>query len=123
LTRAGDDVQAITRVLRRASAELRAIKRRPLAQLRSDTAVDLAALVVDRGEGFTAREVANALRTTATFVRRARIAAGRESERGRIVHVNGIDAGVALVRNGMSVRAAAAVVGVAKSTLHDRARR
>jgi hypothetical protein len=34
-----------------------------------------------------------------------------------------VERGVELVAAGMSVRAAAAVVGVAKSTLHDHARR
>ena len=121
---AADDVRAIERVLRHASDELARIKRRPLANLHCETAVDLAELVVARGQGFTALEVSVALRCTPTFVRRARLAAGVEPERGRAVRVNGhgLERGVGLVANGMSVRAAAAVVGVAKSTLHDHAR-
>ena len=112
-------------------AEVERIKRRPLAAVTIVTAADLAALVLDRGQGFTAKEVAIGLRCTPTFVRRARLAAGVEPERGRAVRVastgastgDGLERGVELVANGMSVRAAAAVVGVAKSTLHDRARR
>jgi hypothetical protein len=121
---AGDDVEAIAGVLRKARAELSVIKRRPLAKVHGETAEDLRGLVIDRGAGFTALEVSIALKVTPTFVRKARLAAGREPERGRPARVNGArDLGVELIANGLSVRAASAISGVARSTMHDRARR
>ncbi len=126
LDRAHDDVEAVGRALRRARGELDHLRRRSLSsQLHVETATDLRALVVDRGQGFTPLEVSVALRCTPTFVRRARVAAGVEPERGRAVRVNGggVELGVELIAAGMSVRAASAVVGVPRSTLNDRARR
>jgi hypothetical protein len=127
LERAGDDVAAIERVLRRARDELSVIVRRPLAQLHADSADDLRELVVERGEGFTALDVSVALRVTPTFVRRARLAEGRDPEHGRRVSVNGNGTasvrGLELVANGYSVRAAALVVGLPRSTLGDHVRR
>jgi hypothetical protein len=76
--------------LRRARDELDHLRRRSLtSQLHVETATDLRALVVDRGQGFTPLEVSVALRCTPTFVRKARVAAGVDAERGRPVRVNG----------------------------------
>jgi hypothetical protein len=125
LDRAGDDVHAIGALLRRASDELDAIKRRPLANVTTETFADLHAEILDRGQGFTAHEVAVALRCTPTMVRRARLVAGLEPERGRAVQVNGngVELGLTLIANGMSVRAASAIAGVPRSTLHDHSHR
>jgi hypothetical protein len=128
LASAGDDVAALDRLLRRARTLLDAIVRRPLAGPAGDRAIDLAAEVVRSGEGWDVRDVSIALRCTPTFVRRARLAAGRDAESGRALSielVNGTPVvfGVELVRAGYSLRAASAISGVARSTLHDRARR
>src|SRR4051794_31699081 len=97
---------------------------RPHAELRAESLEDLGALVVDRGEGFDAQTVAISLRCTPTLVRRARLAAGLEPERGRPLEVNGNGPalGLELVANGYSLRAAALISGTPRSTLHDRAR-
>ena len=128
LERAGDDVVVLRRVLQRARDELDAIVRRPLADLRPETADDLREQVLERGEGFPVTDVATAMRCTPTFVRRARIAAGRDPEHGRPVTVNGngsrLDHALDLVIvGGLSVRAAAAATGVPRSTLGNHARR
>jgi hypothetical protein len=83
LDQVGNDIAAIERVLRLARAELDRTVRRPLAAVYAETADDLAALVVERGEGFAASEVSVALRETPTFVRRARLAAGVDPGCGR----------------------------------------
>lgn len=58
-------------------------------------------------------------------MRRARLAAGLDAERGRPLKLNcnGSELGLELIRAGFSVRASSALCGVAKSTLADRARR
>jgi hypothetical protein len=123
------DDRELDGLVRQARAELDAIRRRPLAQLHAESADDLRELVLERGEGFPAADVAVALRCTPTFVRRARLAAGRDPEHGRLVQMhqmengNGAALGLELVANGHSIRAAAAIAGVAKSTLADHVRR
>jgi hypothetical protein len=57
LERAGDDVDAIERVLEQAQAELDTILRRPIANLHADSLVERSAEVVDRGEGWSVRDV------------------------------------------------------------------
>ena len=118
--RAGNDTDALARVLARAQAELEHALRRPLAEVRGQTAEDLRALVVDRGKGFTPQEVSVALRVTPTFVRRARLLAGLDPEHGKPVRLNGNGAavGVELVAAGLSLRAASAITGTPRSTLH-----
>jgi len=125
LDRAGEDAIAIGYVIERARLELDAL-RRPLAGPAGESAVDLAAEVVAGGEGWHALDVAIALRCTPTFVRRARLAAGRDPERGSAlppVEANGspVEFGVQLLAAGYSVRQASAISGVARSTLHSRA--
>jgi hypothetical protein len=118
-------------LVRLAREELDAIRRRPLANISTETFDDLAALIVERGEGFPAADVAIAMRCTATMVRRARLAAGRDAERGRLIQVprhlhlngNGVAWALELVSSGVSIRAAALVVGMPKSTLADHVRR
>ena len=125
LEAAGEDVEAIRRVLGYARAELAVIVRRDLAPtLYADTAADLAELIVERGESYSPLELSVALRCTPTMVRRARLAAGRDAERGRPVQLNGNGKalGLELLAAGLSVRAASLISGTARSTLHDRAR-
>jgi hypothetical protein len=124
--RALGDVEALGRGLVAVRAELGLILRRDLApNLEVDSLEDLAELIVSRGAGWTAREVAISLRCTPTMVRRVRLAHGLELERGRRLELSGHGAelGLELVSAGMSYRAAAVVPGVARSTLSDRVRR
>jgi hypothetical protein len=111
-----------------ARAELRAIQRRqfPVTPVRDGD--DLRERIISDGEGFAPLPVAIALRTSEAIVRRTRVTAGRDAERGKVIELNGtgsrIDRAVELaVLGSMSVRAAAAATGVAKSTLSDHLRR
>ena len=120
----------LERVLGQARSELERIRRRPMPDVTAvETETDLAARIVRDGDGLPAADVALALRCTRTRVRKARATAGRDPERGRplpaeVVNGTPMEFGVGLVRNGYSVRAAAALTGVAdQSTLHARARR
>jgi hypothetical protein len=121
--RAGDDAQALAILLRRADAELTHLLRRDLAPMPAPTLADLRATIVDRGEGFTVDEVSIAMRCSATMVRKARLLAGRDAERGRplpLREVNGKPTafGLELISAGFSFRAASQLSGVARSTLH-----
>jgi hypothetical protein len=98
--------------------ELVHIRRRTFPPLAYDSALELGERVVDEGEGVDAAGVAVALRCTPTFVRRARLARGREPERGRVADVE-LDAR-SLRTAGLSLRQVSAVLGVPRSTLHER---
>jgi hypothetical protein len=63
------------------------------------------------------------LRRTPRFVRRARLSAERAAESGRALSVEHVNGTPEYVRAGCSLRAASAISGVPRSTLHDRARR
>ena len=114
---AASDAEA-DELVRLARAELAHIRRRSFPALAYATADELAERVVHEGEGVDAPAVAFALRCTPTFVRRARLAQGREPELGRIVDV--VLEPRALVDAGMSLRQVSAVLGVPRSTLHER---
>ena len=118
------------RALRDARDALKRIKRAPLPSvaLRAETADELYERICAEGEGFEAIAVAVACRTSAAIVRKARLAAGRDAERGRALPpkiANGAPTsfGLRLIAAGYSVRQAAALAGVPKSTLSDHARR
>jgi hypothetical protein len=108
-------------VLAGARDELANIRRRrfPLTTVRDGD--DLRERIVHDGEGLDALEVAIALRCTPTMVRRTRLVHGRDAERGKHVTLLALEPR-ALLAAGMSIRTAAAVTGVARSTLHDHVR-
>lgn len=108
-------------VLAGARDELASIRRRrfPVTTVRDGD--DLRERIVRDGEGLDPLEVAIALRCTPTMVRRTRLVHGRDAERGKRVTLLALEPR-ALVAAGMSIRTAAAVTGVARSTLHDRVR-
>jgi hypothetical protein len=114
-------VDELRSLVAQARAEVRAIRRRPFAPLRYETADELAERIISDGEGVDALRVAIAMRCTPTFVRRARIARGRDPEHGRVVDLDALEPR-ALLDAGLSVRQAAAVLGLPRSTLHERAR-
>ena len=125
---AGDDVRQLRALLRHADDELAGLLRRPLTEIRVETLEELEARVVDVGEGFEAIEVAIALHTSEAIVRRARMKAARDAERGRRLPdavVNGapLRFGLGLIDAGYPLRVAAELSGIAKSTLHDYVRR
>lgn len=99
--------------------ELAHIRRRAFPSIAYTTAAELAERVISEGEGHDPLAVAIALRCTPTFVRRARLAHGRDAERGRIVPDVELEPR-ALLDAGLSYRQVAAVLGVPRSTLHDR---
>jgi hypothetical protein len=108
----------VDELVRLARSELTHIRRRTFPALAWATADELAERVVDEGEGVDAPVVAMALRCTPTFVRRARLARGRDTELGRVVRV-ALEPR-ALVDAGMSLRQVSAVLGGPPSTLHER---
>jgi hypothetical protein len=119
----GDDVIALRTLLRHADHELAHILRRPLAEMKTETLEELEARIVDRGEDFEPMQVAVAMHTSEAIVRRARMKAGRDAERGRRLPdavVNGapLRFGLGLVEAGYPLRVAAELSGIAKSTLH-----
>jgi len=102
-----------------ARGELAHIRRRPFPAVEWASAEELAERVVTDGEGFDPLHVSIALRCTPTFVRRSRLARGREAERGRKLRLDLLDPR-ALVDAGMSIRQASAVSGAQRSTLASR---
>jgi hypothetical protein len=83
LERAGDDVDAIERVLEQARAELDAILRRPIANLHADSLVERSAEVVVRAEGWSVPDVDRRGRSARPNTRRR----ASSSERGTRWHV------------------------------------
>jgi hypothetical protein len=63
---------------------LAGLLRRAMARVPGETALELAERIVDDGEGWEPRAVADAMRCTPTFVRRARLVLGRDPETGRL---------------------------------------
>lgn len=115
---AAADERELAELVALAHAELRRIRRRAFPALAYDTADELAERVITEGEGVSVADVSIALRCTPTFVRRARIARGREVEFGRKVRVELEPA--ALHAAGLSIRQVSAVLGVPRSTVHER---
>ena len=112
-----ETVEEVDAIVDRARAELQAWRRRPDPPPPGETMADLKRRVLDEGEGWTAKEVALAMRVTPTFVRAVRVEYERDAEYGRpdgsLAH------GIALLNSGCSLRQAAQITGIPKSTLHD----
>ena len=109
------------RVFAGARDELERIKRRRFPLMPIHDGDDLRERIVRDGEGLEPREVATPLRCTPTLVRRARLVAGREPERGKLIALIVWDTS-SLLAAGLSLRQVAACSGVPRSTLHDRRR-
>jgi hypothetical protein len=109
--------EEVDAVVSRARAELSAWRRRPEPPPEGETFGDLKSRILGEGEGWTPKEVALAMRVTPTLVRNVRAEAERDPEYGRpdgsLAH------GLALLDAGLSIRQAAQITGIPKSTLHD----
>jgi hypothetical protein len=105
----------------RARSELAAWQRRPEPPPEGESFEDLKRRIVIDGEGWTPQEVALAMRVTPTLVRNVRGEAERDPEYGRpdgsLTHALG------LLRSGCSVRQAAQITGIPRSTLFDASKR
>lgn len=114
-------VTEVHQIVERARQELHAWRRRPEPPPTGESFTDLKRRIVDEGEGWTPQEVALAMRITPTLVRGVRAEAERDPEYGRpdrsLAH------GLALLREGVTLRAAALATGIPKSTLHEANRR
>jgi hypothetical protein len=108
-------------IVARARAELEAWRRRPEPPPEGETFGDLKARILAEGAGWTPKEVALAMRVTPTLVRNVRAEAERDPEYGR--PDGSLSHGLSLLNAGLSLRQAAQITGVAKSTLHDAAKR
>jgi hypothetical protein len=112
--------EGLALVVQRATDELSASLRRPLAPITPDTMGELKDRIL-ACDGFAPREIAYALRCAERLVRVTRMEAGRHAESGRTVKqsdgLDRADQARALVASGMSYRQAAAVIGVAHTTI------
>jgi hypothetical protein len=106
-------------VLHDAERELSHLRRRRFAVGTAHDGDELRERILRDGTGMVPRDVAFALRCTPTLVRRTRLAGGRDPEHGRPVELERFDA-AALLAAGLSFRAVELVLGVSRSTLHDR---
>jgi hypothetical protein len=110
-------LEDVAATLARARSELAAWHRRPEPPPEGETFDDLKSRVIHEGEGWTPQEVALAMRVTPTLVRNIRHEFERDPEFGRpdgsLAH------GIALLNAGLSLRQAAQITGIPKSTLHD----
>jgi hypothetical protein len=108
-------------MIERAPSELRAWRRRPEPPPEGETFGDLKSRIIHEGEGWTPQEVALAMRVTPTLVRNVRHEFERDPEYGRpdgsLAH------GIDLLNAGLSLRQAAQITGIPKSTLHDAQKR
>jgi hypothetical protein len=112
-----DEVRSLVDLAR---SELRAWQRRPEPPPEGESFEDLKRRIVIEGEGWTPQEVALAMRVTPTLVRNVRNEAERDPEYGR--PDGSLSHGLQLLRSGCSLRQAAQITGIPKSTLHDAAR-
>lgn len=109
--------------LSEARACLAGVLRRAMAHVPGESAVELAARITEDGAGWTAEDVAQAMRVTPTFVRRARLLAGRDPENGLTPpDADPMVLAVELFAAGRSLRTIARLTGIPRSTLHDRLR-
>lgn len=109
--------EEIDAVVERARAELRAWRVRPEPPPDGETFDDLKRRILEDGEGWTPHEVALAMRVTPTLVRNVRAEAERDPEYGR--PDGSLSHGLQLLASGCSLRQAAQITGIPKSTLHD----
>lgn len=115
---AATDERELARLITQAENELRHLRRRTFPAGTWKDRDDLIDRVLG-AEGVPPESIALALRCTPTMVRRLRLVHGLEPEHGRRVELTALDADQ-LRRAGLSLRAAAAVLGVPRSTLSDR---
>lgn len=109
------------RHLSAARAELQSIRRRPLALASTDTLADMEARIVSEGVGMSALEVAVTCRCTTSMVRRARIQADCDPERGHPLTATTPEVAAVMLRaSGLSLRATAQLTGIPRSTLAAR---
>lgn len=112
------------RWLDEARAELQSVLRRPFAGVGEADRRELELRIVSEGTGMTAVEVAVMCRCTVTLVRRARLGAERDPERGKSLAGVSVERWVRELRaSGYSLRQCEALTGVPRSTIADREQR
>lgn len=104
-------------IIQGARAELAAWKRRQDPPPEGETGEQMIARLIRDGEGWRAEDVALAFRCTPRMVRRWRTEHDRNPETGRIE--GSLQDAVELVGRGLSLRQAAMITGIPKSTIHD----
>lgn len=100
-----------------ARAELAAWKRRPDPPPAGESAEQMIDRLIRIGEGWTPHDVALAFRCTPTLVRRWRSEHDRNPETGRVE--GSLAHAKDLIERGMTLRQAAMLTGIPKSTIHD----
>jgi hypothetical protein len=105
----------------RVTEELVSSTRRRLAPSTIESAEDLAERIVRDGAGWEVGDVVQAMRCTATMVRRARLAAGRDPETGYTPpDADPMSVALELRAGGRSLRTIAALTGIPRETLRRR---
>jgi hypothetical protein len=115
---AATDERELSRLVEQAHRELRHLRRRTFPAGTWRDRDDLLERVLG-AVGVEPEAIALALRCTPTMVRRLRLTHGCEPEHGRRVADTELEP-AALIRAGLSLRAAALVLNVPRSTLSDR---
>lgn len=103
-------------VLTLARLELGSWKRRPDPPPDGETLDQMQARIIHEGEGWTTKQVAMAFRCTPTLVRKTRIEYERNPETGRVE--GSLEHARDLLGRGLTLRQAAMMTGIPKSTLH-----
>jgi hypothetical protein len=108
-------------ILTDARAELMRTMRRPMANGTTETLEEYTERIVNDGCGWPVDDVASALHCTPTFVRRVRLACGRDPETGNTPpDADPWELAQTLRMEGRSYRTIAALTGIPRSTLADR---
>ena len=106
-------------VLRAATAELEAWTRRTAPRIEGKP---LAEILIEDGEGHEAEVVARRFGVDAAFVRRRRLAVGRDVETGKKLVVTAqddqVDVAATLHRRGLSQKEIALTLGISQPTVH-----
>lgn len=124
LEAAGRNVVELEHVVDDARRELSVLKARPDADVRTESLTELYARIVEHGEGVCVLDVAVAVRSSESIVRKARLLAGRDGETGRrlpseVVNGRPLTFACGLVDAGYSLRAASALSGIPRSTIFE----
>jgi hypothetical protein len=104
-------------IVQAARSELAAWKRRPEPPPEGESGEEMIERLIREGEGWRAEDVALAFRCTPRLVRRWRVERERNPETGRPDGT--LQQAQDLIAQGLSLRQAAMLTGIPKSTIHD----
>lgn len=103
-------------IVQAARSELAAWKRRPEPAPEGETGRQMIERLIREGEGWTVADVALAFRCTPSMVRRWRVEHERNPDTGRLE--GSMEDAKGLIDRGFTLRQAAMLTGIPKSTIH-----